>query len=149
MSTRERRSPQNTVTTNRYAGYLRKANPLRHLCGGRLHKWLALWVLGRGRDSTPWPGWPVSRLILARYVPENCSLPSTDRVTMDTITFRVHWGVEPSLRWWRSRKPTATAMLSAIAASSSRTHSKRSSSLLGRSAKHGAAKLPASQAPWA
>src|ERR1700680_1595221 len=116
--TRERRSPQNTVKTNRYTGYLRKASPLRHLCGGRLHKWLALWVLGRGRDLTPWPGWPASRLILARYVQENCSLPSTDRVTMDTITRRVRWGAERSPRWWRSRKQAATAMASGIVASS-------------------------------
>src|ERR1700676_900285 len=147
--TRERRSPQNTVKTNRYTGYLRKANPLRHLCGGRLHKWLALWVLGRGRDLTPWPGWPASRLILARYEQENCSLPSTDRVTMDTITRRVHLGEERSRRSWRSRKPTATGKVSAIAASSWGTLSKRSSSSLARCARLGAGKLPASLAPWA
>src|SRR5580700_847646 len=147
--TRERRSPQNTVKTNRYAGYLRKANPLRHLCGGRLHRWLALWVLGRGRDSTPWPGWPASRLILARYVQENCSLPSTDRVTMDTITWRVRWTREPSPRWWRNHKPAATARASGIAASSWATLSKRSNSSHVRCAKPGAGKLPASQAPWA
>jgi len=29
---------------------------------------------GTGLD--PWPGWPACRLILARFVPENCSSPS-------------------------------------------------------------------------
>src|SRR6267143_1861702 len=53
-----------TLRTQRAVGSAVKKNPLRNLCGGRLHKWLALWVLGRGRDSTPWPGWPASRLIL-------------------------------------------------------------------------------------
>ena len=42
---------------------------------------------GAGLD--PWPGWPVCRLILARYVQENCSSPYTDRVTTDTITCRM------------------------------------------------------------
>ena len=76
------------MKTDRPVWYLRKRNPLRRLCSGRLHRWLARWVLGRGQDSTPWPGWPVSRLILARYVLENCSSPYTDRVTTDTITWR-------------------------------------------------------------
>ena len=84
------------MKTDRSVWYLRKRNPLRHLCGGRLHKWLARWVLGRGQDSTPWPGWPASRLILARYVQENCSSPSTDRVMTDTITWRVRWSAERS-----------------------------------------------------
>src|SRR2546429_8614879 len=87
-----------TLRTQRGVRYWGKTNPLRNLCGGRLHRWLTLWVLGRGRDSTPWPGWPVCRLILARFVPENCSSPSTDRVTMDTPMWPVRWKAEPLRR---------------------------------------------------
>ena len=41
--------------------------------------------------STPWPGWPVSRLIPAPFSQESCSSPYTDRVTMDTITSPALW----------------------------------------------------------
>jgi len=40
-------------------------------------------LVSRRRDSTPWPGWPACRLILARFVPENCSSHHRP-VTMDT-----------------------------------------------------------------
>ena len=33
----------------------------------------------------PWPGWPVSRLILGPWLAASCSSRYTDRVTMDTI----------------------------------------------------------------
>ena len=62
-----------------------KPSSLETQCGGRLVKWLKLWVSRLPRALTPWPGWPASRLILARYSPENCSSPYTVRVTMDTI----------------------------------------------------------------
>ena len=39
--------------------------------------------------STPWPGWPVSRLILGPWLAASYSSRYTDRVTMDTIS------------WWR------------------------------------------------
>ena len=45
-----------------------KYSVLRKLCGGRLNRWLTRWRENRGVESTPWPGWPVCRLILARYV---------------------------------------------------------------------------------
>ena len=32
-------------------------------------KWLKRWVSRRPRGSTPWPGWPASRLILALFEP--------------------------------------------------------------------------------
>ena len=137
------------MKTDPYAAYLRKANPLRHLCGGRLHKWLALWVLGRGRDLTPWPGWPVSRLILARYVPENCSSLSTDRVMTDTILWPLRWSAERSRRWWQKRKLGAMRAELGNAASPWRTLSKRSNNSLARCGKLGAGKLPASPGPWA
>src|SRR5260370_22807889 len=79
-----------TLRTQRAVRYWSKTNPLRNLCGGRLHRWLTLWVLGRGRDSTPWPGWPACRLILARFVPEECSLPAADRVTPVTTIWPIH-----------------------------------------------------------
>jgi UDP-N-acetylmuramoyl-tripeptide--D-alanyl-D-alanine ligase len=68
------------VKTDRSVWYFGKRNPLRRLCGGRLHRWLTRWVLGRAQGSTPWPGWPASRLILAPYVQESCSSPYTDAV---------------------------------------------------------------------
>src|SRR5258708_23400379 len=140
-----RRRPLKTVNTNRGVGYLRKANSLRHLCGGRLHRWLALWVLGRERGSTPWPGWPASRLILARYVPENCSSPSTDRVTTDTTMFPPRCTGGLSRRAWQRRRYAAISARSASAAHPWGTHSKASSSLLGRGAELGAGKLQASR----
>ena len=48
--------------------------------------------------STPWPGWPVSRLILAPWLAASCSSPYTDRVTMDTIIVAGRWS------WARSRR---------------------------------------------
>src|SRR5258708_24440423 len=138
-----RRRPLKTVNTNRGVGYLRKANSLRHLCGGRLHRWLALWVLGRERGSTPWPGWPASRLILARYVPENCSSPSTDRVTTDTTMFPPRWTGGLSRRWGQTRSYVAIHARAASAAYPWATHSKRSRSLLARCAKLGGGKLQA------
>ena len=62
---------------------------------------------GGGMDSTPWPGWPASRLILARYVPENCSSPFTVRLTMDTTTWPQLWRAERWRQWWRSRSSRA------------------------------------------
>ena len=52
--------------------------------------------------STPWPGWPASRLILVPFSPENCSSPYTVRVTMDTVLSPRHWlaGLRPG--WWRA-----------------------------------------------
>src|SRR5271154_5570873 len=94
-----------TVTTDRRLVFLRKTNPLRNLCGGRLNRWLNLWMLRLGLGSTPWPGWPASRLILARYVPENCSSPSTDRVTMDTIIWLPRLGAGRLPLWWRVSVP--------------------------------------------
>src|ERR1051325_8385827 len=89
------------VRTKQTLGYSCKANSLRRLCGGRLHRWLTFWWRGRERDSTPWPGWPASRLILEPFEAANCSLPSTDRVTMDTIMWPV---LSNAARWrlWRS-----------------------------------------------
>src|SRR5258708_23742754 len=139
-----RRRPLKTVNTNRGVGYLRKANSLRHLCGGRLHRWLALWVLGRERGSTPWPGWPASRLILARYVPENCSSPSTDRVTTDTIMFPLRWTGGRSRRGWQTRNYAAIPARSARVAYPWATRSKRSSSFLAQGAQRGARKLQVS-----
>src|SRR6266478_6374660 len=127
-----------TLRTKRAVGCLGKTSPLRSLCGGRLHRWLALWVLGRGRDSTPWPGWPASRLILARYVPENCSSPSTDRVTMDTIMWAARWGAEQSRRWWRRVSFHDLRGRSARDASPWAKHSKRSSDWRVQYARHGA-----------
>src|SRR6267378_534754 len=134
-----------TLRTPRAVGSAVKKNPLRNLCGGRLHRWLALWVLGRGWGSTPWPGWPASRLILARYVPENCSSPSTDRVTMDTIMWAARSGVEPSRWWWRRVSFRDLRVKSEPDASPWAKHSKRSSNWRGQYAKHGAEKLPGSQ----
>ena len=127
-----------------WTGYWNKTNPLRNLCGGRLHRWLALWVLGRERGSTPWPGWPVCRLILARYVPENCSWPSTDRVTTDTITWPARWSSAPLQPWWR--KPSSHSLRAgwAAAAFPLRTLSRPSSNWLAPFGKPGAGKLPAS-----
>src|SRR5258705_12060207 len=84
------------VSTKQDLGCARKANLLRYLCGGRLHKWLAFWWRGRERGSTPWPGWPASRLILARFELANRLLPSTDRDTMDTIMWPARSNVAPS-----------------------------------------------------
>src|SRR5215470_5910725 len=78
--------PCRPVSTKQTLGYAHKANLLRHLCGGRLHRWLTFWRRGRVLDSILWPGWPASRLILAQYVPASCSWRSTDRVMTDTIT---------------------------------------------------------------
>src|SRR6202043_2430084 len=92
-----------TVKTNRRARYLRNASSLRNLCGGRFYRFLSRCWLRLGRGSTPWPGRPASRLILARYVPENCSSPSTDRVTMDTIMWLPLSSAERWPLWWRNR----------------------------------------------
>ncbi len=51
----------------------------------------ALGVAPLPRGSTPWPGWPASRLILAPFSLANCSSPYADRVTMDTISWPGHW----------------------------------------------------------
>src|SRR5258708_15612075 len=136
------------VNTNTTLGFARKANPLRHLCGGRLHKWLAYWWRGPDRGLIPWPGWPASRLILARYVPANCLWPSTDRVTMDTITLPERSNVAPWQLWWPRRKWVNFRTRFARSASSSTTPSWRLSSLPAPCAKHGAAKLPGSLARW-
>src|SRR5215472_2210356 len=74
-----------TLKTERAVQYRTKINPLRSLCGGRLHRWLALWVLGREQGSTPWPGWQAWRVILERVAPENVVSPVAERVTTDTI----------------------------------------------------------------
>ena len=61
------RTDDSPCTPGQYLGRINeKANLLRKLCGGRLHRWLARWRADAGMDLTPWPGWPVSRLILAR-----------------------------------------------------------------------------------
>ena len=133
------------MSTQQTLGYAHKANSLRHLCGGRLHRWLRFWWRGRERGSTPWPGWPASRLILARYVPASCLLLSTDRVTMDTIMLPVHWNAAHLQPWWPRRKWTNFRTRFARAASSWTTPSSRSNNSRALCAKHGAAKLPASR----
>src|SRR5262249_45610718 len=148
-ATRSQEEPSKTVNTDRRLGALRKANPLRRLCGGRLHRWLRLWVLGRDRESTPWPGWPASRLILARFVLESCSSPSTDRVMTDTSMWRLRWSRAPWRQWWRDRSSRATRDGLATAASPCPTHSTRSKDWAAPYAKPGVAKLPASRGAWA
>ena len=86
---------------------LEKANLLRKLCGGRLHRWLMRWRANAGTDLIPWPGWPVSRLILARYVPENSSSPFTVRFTMDTTTWPLPWRTARWPQSWRARSSRA------------------------------------------
>src|SRR5260370_17972398 len=130
-----------TLNRQRAARYWSKTNPLRNLCGGRLHRWLTLWVLGRGRDSTPWPGWPACRLILAQFVPENCSSPSTDRVTMDTTMWPVRWNAEQLRRWWRGRSYRDTRAPSEIDALRGPAPSGRSSKWRARGANLGAGKM--------
>src|SRR5258708_36301864 len=48
------------VNTNTTPGFARKANPPRHLCGGRLHKWLAFWRRRPDLRLTPCPGCPAA-----------------------------------------------------------------------------------------
>src|SRR5260370_15686808 len=134
-----------TLRTQRTLGYWCKTNPLRNLCGGRLHKWLARWVLRRGRDSTPWPGWPACRLILARFVPENCSSPSTDRVMMDTTMWPVLWNEAQLQRWWRRANYPGTRARLAADALQWPTLSRGSSSLRARCVNPGAGKLSAAR----
>ncbi len=90
-----------------------KPSPLETQCGGRLVKWLKLWVSRLPRASTPWPGWPASRLILARFNPENCSSPYTVRVTMDTIMWLRLWRAEQQPGWWRANASRNTPKKSA------------------------------------
>src|SRR5260370_37621594 len=101
------------VSEKQDLGCARKANRLRYLCGGRLHKRLAFWWRGRERGSTPGPGWPASRLILAPFQAANCLLPSTERVTMDTIRWTAHSNVAVLQPWWARQKwgrcPTGVA----------------------------------------
>jgi len=59
---------------------------------------------GGSGGSTPWPGWPASRLILARFELANCLSPSTDRVTMDTIMWPARSSVALSRLWWAAAK---------------------------------------------
>src|ERR1043166_1561473 len=96
--------PSEPVQTKQTLGYSCKANSLRRLCGGRLHRWLTFWWRGRERDSTPWPGWPASRLILEPFEAANCSLPSTDRVTMDTIMWPALSNAARWRLWWPKQK---------------------------------------------
>jgi len=65
----------------------------------------------RGMGWTPWPGWPVSRLILALYVPENSSLPYTVRLTMDTTMWPPPWRAGQWRQWWRSRSSRSIGWL--------------------------------------
>src|SRR5438477_338051 len=137
---------RNTVSTRRTLGYARKANLLRHLCGGRLHKWLAYWRRGRERELIPWAGWPASRLILAPFETANCLLPYTDRVMMDTIMWRVRCSAALWRLWWARRKWDYFQTRFARSASSWTTRSSRSSNLAGRYGKPGAGKLRGSRA---
>src|SRR5215831_18643460 len=134
--------PSGPVSTKRILGYAPKANLLRHLCGGRLHRWLTFWRRGRVPDSIPWPGWPASQLILARYVPANCSWPSTDRVTTDTIILLRPSEPAPWQLWWPRKKWVAIRTRFKRSASSWATPSWRSSSSHAQCGKPGAGKLP-------
>ena len=60
--------------------------------------WEALGAVSPG--STPWPGWPESRLIPARFNLENCFSQYTDRVTMDTTTWPARWRKVLRPGWW-------------------------------------------------
>ena len=51
--------------------------------------------------SIPWPGWPVSRLILGPWLAASCSSRYTDRVTTDTILSSRLWTLA---RWRRSSR---------------------------------------------
>ncbi len=137
------------MSTKQTLGYARKANPLRYLCGGRLHKWLAFWWRGRERGSTPWPGWPASRLILAPFESANCLSPSTDRVMMDTIMWPAHSNAALSRLWWPRRKWASFRTRFGPSASLSKTLSLRSNSLPARYAKPGAGKSLVLPARWA
>ena len=90
-----------------------KPSPGETQCGGPLLKWLKLWVSRLPRALTPWPGWPASRLILARFSLENCSSPYTDRVTTDTITWLRLWPRAPRPAWWRAADSRSTRKKSA------------------------------------
>src|SRR5579885_3088516 len=137
--------PSRPVITNRTRRYVSKPNSLRYLCGGRLHKWLALFLPSRERGWTPWPGWPASRLILAQYVPESCSSPSTDRVTMDTIIRAWPLSVARWRRLWRKKDWPDFRKRCEAAAFPWTTPSKRSRSLRARCGAPGTEKLQASR----
>src|SRR5579885_3049892 len=139
--------PSRPVITNRTRRYVSKPNSLRYLCGGRLHKWLALFLPSRERGWTPWPGWPASRLILAQYVPESCSSPSTDRVTMDTIIRAWPLSVARWRRLWRKKDWPDFRKRCEAAAFPWTTPSKRSRSLRARCGAPGTEKLQASRVP--
>ncbi len=85
-----------------------KPSPLEALCGGRFNKLRALLGLRRLRGSTPWPGWPASRLTLVRWVAESCSSRYTGRVTMDTLL----WAVRCRRSWGRGGRTRAYRRIS-------------------------------------
>ena len=78
-----------------------KPSLLETRCGGRLFKWLKHWASRLPPGSTPWPGWPASRLIPEPFSLGNCSSRYTDRVTMDTVLWPALWLAARRLRWWR------------------------------------------------
>jgi len=98
-----RRSPQNGWKNKTDgARYLRNANSLRDLCGGRFYRFSEPMLAAAWDGARPHgPGWPASRLILARLrAREHVLRPSTDRVTTDTIMWlRLSMRAE---RWPRS-----------------------------------------------
>ncbi len=74
----------------------------------------------------PWPGWPVSRLILGPWLAASCSSRYTDRVTMDTI---LSWRLWTPARWrpsWRRTAWQDSPSPSAPGSSRLRTRSRRS-----------------------
>src|SRR5579862_8223014 len=78
-------------------------SPLETQCGGQRFKWPKPWVSRFPRASIPWPGWPASRLILARFGLENCSSRYAVRVTMDTPLSLKHFLAELWPGWWRAK----------------------------------------------
>src|ERR1700740_3273131 len=79
-----------------------KQSPLETECGGEWRKWLKRWVSRCPRGSTPWPGWPVCRLILVPFSRENCLSPYAVRVTMDTVLLPGLWLRAQRPGWWRA-----------------------------------------------
>src|SRR5579863_6598962 len=147
-----RRDPQPVTTQRnvkcagegRFARALEKTDFLRQLCGGRLHKWLTRWRARRGMQSTPWPGWPASRLTLARYAPENFLSLYMGPHTMGTTTWPLRWKAELRRRWSRSRYSRDIPDGCRTAASRCQTHWKRSTTWHARCEKSGAGRFAGS-----
>src|ERR1700683_318244 len=115
-------------------------SPLETQCGGPQFKWPKLWVSRFPRASTPWPGWPASRLILARWGLENCSSRYAVRVTMDTTLSLRHFlaGLWPG--WWRARGYQNIRRFCSESYSPCRTRSSRCTGWRGELAEFGGAR---------